>query len=57
MDQGAALRLEKGARVPLYGSIGPQTTDTMRKVGLPVGFETSVPGIDELVVALIGSLK
>jgi uroporphyrinogen-III synthase len=43
--------------VPLYGSIGPQTSETMRKVGLPVGFETKVPGIDELVAALIRSLE
>jgi len=57
VDQGAALRLEEGARVPLYGSIGPQTSETMRKVGLPVGFETKVPGIDELVAALIRSLE
>lgn len=57
MDQGAAVKLEKGARVPLYGSIGPQTSDTMRKVGLQVGFEPTVPGIDELVAALIKSLE
>jgi uroporphyrinogen-III synthase len=56
VDQGDALRLAKGAKAPLFGSIGPQTSETMRKVGLAVGFETSTPGIDELIAALIRSL-
>ena len=54
--QGAALRLEKGAKKPLFGSIGPQTSDAMRKAGLSVDFETETPGIDELVAALVTSL-
>jgi uroporphyrinogen-III synthase len=55
-DQGAALRLEKGAKAPLNGSIGPQTSETMRKVGITVGFEAATPGIDELVAELVKSL-
>ncbi len=55
-DQGAAVRLAKGAKAPKNGSIGPQTSETMRKVGLRVDFEAKAPGIDELVSALVGAL-
>ncbi len=55
-DQGEVLRIEKGARRPVNGSIGPQTSDTMRKVGLHVDFEARTPGIDELVEALVKAL-
>jgi uroporphyrinogen-III synthase len=57
VDQGEVLRLEKAARRPLNGSIGPQTSETMRKVGLSVDFEAITPGIDELVTALVKSLQ
>jgi uroporphyrinogen-III synthase len=57
VDQGAALRLEKGAKAPLNGSIGPQTSETMRKVGIAVDFEAPTPGIDELVAELVKSLS
>ena len=56
VDQGDALKLGKDARKPLFGSIGPQTSETMRRVGLSVDFETSTPGIDELVAALLKAL-
>ncbi|HEY1848402.1 MAG TPA: uroporphyrinogen-III synthase [Opitutaceae bacterium] len=55
-DQGNALRLSASARKPLHGSIGPQTSETMKKVGMKVDFEASTPGIDELVTALIRAL-
>jgi uroporphyrinogen-III synthase len=55
-EQGAAVRPEAGARVPKYGSIGPQTSETMRKVGLRVDFEAKSPGIDELVAELVDAL-
>jgi uroporphyrinogen-III synthase len=55
-DQGGAVRLEEGAKRPLNGSIGPQTSETMRKVGLRVDFEAGTPGIDELVAALVKAL-
>jgi hypothetical protein len=42
-----------GARAPKNGSIGPQTSETMRKVGLRVDFEARTPGIDELVAELL----
>jgi uroporphyrinogen-III synthase len=53
---GGNLNLEKGAREPLNGSIGPQTSETMRGVGLRVDFEAPTPGIDALVAELVKSL-
>ncbi|HEY1793551.1 MAG TPA: uroporphyrinogen-III synthase [Opitutaceae bacterium] len=57
VDQGAAVRLSPGARAPVYGSIGPQTSQTMRKVGLRVDFEAETPGLDELLAGLLRTLK
>ncbi len=55
-DQRAHLAPGPGVRAPLYGSIGPQTSTTMRSVGIPVDFEAPTPGIDELVGALVKAL-
>ena len=46
----------KGARRPINGSIGPQTSETMRRVGLSVDFEARTPGIEELVAELVRTL-
>jgi uroporphyrinogen-III synthase len=51
VDQAAALQLAPGAQRPLAGSIGPQTSETMRKKGLPVDFEARTPSLDSLVEA------
>jgi uroporphyrinogen-III synthase len=56
VDQAAALKLGKGARQPLAGSIGPQTSETMKKVGMPIDFEAKSPGLDSLVTALVKKL-
>lgn len=56
VDQAAVLKLAKDARRPLAGSIGPQTSETMRKAGLPVDFEAASPGLDALVAALVKRL-
>ncbi len=56
VDQGENLRLGKDAQKPLNGSIGPQTSETMRRAGLRVDFEAPSPGIDELVGELVKSL-
>jgi len=56
VDQGESLRLAEGARRPRYGSIGPQTSETMRRAGLRVDFEAPAPGIDALVSELVRSL-
>ena len=50
-DQAAALKLAKDAKRPLAGSIGPQTSATMKKVGVPVDFTAKEPGLDALVAA------
>jgi len=56
VDQGNVLSLQEGARKPINGSIGPQTSITMRKVGLSVDFEARAPGIGELVGELVRTL-
>jgi uroporphyrinogen-III synthase len=57
VDQAAALKLAKNAARPLAGSIGPQTSETMKKVGMPVDFEAKTPSLDALVEALLKKLK
>lgn len=55
-DQAAALKLEKKAARPIAGSIGPQTSEAMKKVGMPVGFEAKTPSLEALVEALVRKL-
>lgn len=57
VDQAASLKLAPGAKRPLAGSIGPQTTETMKKVGIPLDFEAKTPSLDALVEALVKRLK
>lgn len=54
--QAASLRLGKDAQRPLAGSIGPLTSATMKKVGMPVDFEAKKPGVEELIQALLKKL-
>ncbi len=56
VDQAAALTLAKDAKRPLAGSIGPQTSETMKKVGMPIDFEAKTPSLDALVEALVKRL-
>jgi uroporphyrinogen-III synthase len=56
-DQSAALRLATGATRPLTGSIGPQTSETLKSNRLPVDFEARTPSLDSLVEALVKRLK
>jgi len=51
-DQVAALRLADGAKLPLFGSIGELTTQTLLQRGLPLAFEAREPSLDSLVDAL-----
>ncbi|MBE7538554.1 MAG: uroporphyrinogen-III C-methyltransferase [Opitutaceae bacterium] len=51
--QAASLRLDKDARRPLAGSIGPLTSATMKARGVPVDFEAAKPGLQSLVEALV----
>ncbi|PTX94262.1 uroporphyrinogen-III synthase [Opitutus sp. ER46] len=55
-DQARALKLGQNARKPIAGSIGSQTSETMKKVGIPIAFEAKKPGLDELVAALVKTL-
>lgn len=56
VDQAGALKLAKDARRPLAGSIGPQTSETMKKSGLPIDFEAKSPSLDALIDALVKKL-
>jgi uroporphyrinogen-III synthase len=53
VDQAAALKLSAGAKPPLAGSIGPQTSETMKLRGVPVDFTAKTPSLDALVEALV----
>jgi uroporphyrinogen-III synthase len=55
-DQATALKLGKDAVRPLAGSIGPQTSETMKKVGMPIDFTAKTPSLDSLVDALVKKL-
>lgn len=57
VDQAGALKLAKDAKRPIAGSIGPQTSETMKKVGMPIDFEAKTPSLDALVEALMKKLK
>jgi uroporphyrinogen-III synthase len=57
VDQAASLKLAQGAARPLAGSIGPQTSDTMKKVGMPIDFTAKTPSLDSLVEALVKKLS
>ena len=57
VDQAASLKLAKEAKRPLAGSIGPQTSETMKKLGLPIDFTAKTPSLDALVEALVKKLK
>lgn len=57
VDQAAALKLGKKAVRPIAGSIGPQTSETMKKVGVPIDFTAKTPSLDSLVDALVKKLS
>jgi uroporphyrinogen III methyltransferase/synthase len=54
--QAAALKLADGARRPLAGSIGPRTSEAIRKAGIRVDFEAKESTMDSLVGALVEKL-
>jgi uroporphyrinogen-III synthase len=56
VDQAGVLALAKSARQPIAGSIGPVTSEAMRKVGMPIGFEAHESTIEGLVRALVAKL-
>lgn len=56
VDQAGLLALAKGATQPIAGSIGPVTSEAMRKAGMPIGFEAHESTIEGLVRALVAKL-
>jgi uroporphyrinogen-III synthase len=56
VDQANSLKLSSNARRPIAGSIGPQTSETMKEAGMPVDFEAKTPSLDALVDALVKKL-
>ena len=57
VDQAAALKLAANAKRPLAGSIGPQTSETMKATGIPIDFTAKQPSLDSLVEALVKKLS
>lgn len=55
-EQSAVLALSENAKMPLVGSIGPHTSETLKKVGMKIAFEAKKPGLDALIDALIENL-
>ena len=56
VDQAAALTLVPGAKRPLAGSIGPQTSESMKAAGVPIDFTAKQPSLDSLIEALVKKL-
>jgi uroporphyrinogen-III synthase len=56
VDQAAALKLARDATRPIAGSIGPQTSDAMKKFGMPIDFVAKTPSLDSLVEGLVKKL-
>lgn len=57
VDQASALKFASDAKRPLAGSIGPQTSETMKAVGLPIDFTAKTPSLDALVDAVVKKLS
>jgi uroporphyrinogen III methyltransferase/synthase len=57
VGQATALKLEEGAKHPLAGSIGPVTSETMTKVGMPLDFVAKKASLNGLIEALITKLN
>lgn len=54
--QHKALRLSASAKIPLMGSIGPLTTETLIESGMALAFEAKKPSLDSLITALVKKL-
>lgn len=56
VKQASTLAPRPGAKQPLAGSLGPVTSETMRRAGLPVAFEAAEATMDGLVAAVVKKL-
>ena len=54
--QAPTLQPASGGKRPLAGSIGPRTSEALRKAGITVDFEANESTVDALVEALIAKL-
>jgi len=54
--QAKALQPGPGAKHPIAGSIGPATSEALRRAGLAVDFEAKTADLDGLIAALLGKL-
>ena len=57
VEQQHALALEPDARQPIYGSIGPMTTKTLKELDLSVGFEAKQSSLDQFVAATVKQFR
>ena len=53
IEQEEDLALAKDARVPVFCSMGAQTSATLKENGLTVGIEAETPSLDSMVEALL----
>ena len=56
VKQASTLAPRPGAKRPLTGSLGPTTSNVMRRSGLPVDFEAADTTMDALVAAVVKKL-
>ncbi len=56
-EKSKLLKLADTAKKPLIGSIGKQTSETLKENKLPIAFEAKTPSLDALIEALIKKLK
>ena len=53
IQQKAALSLEDSAKKPVFGSIGPVTSKTLKELQIPIAFEATSPNLEHFVVETI----
>jgi uroporphyrinogen-III synthase len=56
VQQASTLAPRPGAKRPLAGSLGPVTTEVMRRVGMPVDFQADTATMDGMVAAVVKKL-
>jgi len=57
VEQQAALKLEAGARQPIFGSIGSLTSQSLREHNLPIAFEAEKANLQSFVTSTIAALS
>jgi uroporphyrinogen-III synthase len=56
-EQSNSLTLKDGAKKPLFGSIGSQTSTTLKKYSMRVDFEANEPSIDSFIDSLVKEIS